>query len=93
MEQSRGEIKAGRSITIMAPADAGDLRITKLARTGTLVKRGDVLIEFDASTVARGIPLREAPAGVDVVLILLLGMVAPLASLRLSPSSTSHATH
>jgi RND family efflux transporter MFP subunit len=51
--QVRGEIKAGRSITIIAPSDAGDLRITKLVRTGTQVKRGDVLIEFDASTVAR----------------------------------------
>ena len=51
--QVRGEIKAGRSITIMAPSDAGDLRITKLVRTGTQVKQGDVLIEFDASTVAR----------------------------------------
>ena len=58
--QVRGEIKAGRSITIMAPADAGDLRITKLARTGTLVKKGDVLIEFDASTVARTVDEKKS---------------------------------
>lgn len=51
--QVRGEIKASRSITILAPPDAGDLRIVKLVPSGTLVKKGDVLIEFDGSTVAR----------------------------------------
>jgi RND family efflux transporter MFP subunit len=58
--QIRGEIKAGRSITIIAPADAGDLRITKLVRTGTLVKKGDVLIEFDASTVTRTVEEKQS---------------------------------
>ncbi len=51
--QIRGELKSARSVTITAPADAGDLRIVKLVKSGTLVKRGDVLIEFDASSVAR----------------------------------------
>jgi RND family efflux transporter MFP subunit len=51
--QIRGEVKAGRSITIIAPSDAGDLRIMKLVRNGTTVKRGDVLIEFDGVTVAK----------------------------------------
>jgi RND family efflux transporter MFP subunit len=51
--QIRGEVKAGRSITIIAPSDAGDLRIMKLVRNGTAVKKGDVLIEFDGATVAR----------------------------------------
>jgi adenylate cyclase len=36
-------------------------------------------------TVRRGLPLQSAPAGLDVVLIVLLGMIAPVASLRLSP--------
>jgi multidrug efflux pump subunit AcrA (membrane-fusion protein) len=49
--QIRGEIKAGRSVTIIAPSDAGELRIVKLVRSGTVVKKGDVLIEFDGSTV------------------------------------------
>jgi hypothetical protein len=31
----RGEIKAGRSVTIIAPADAGELRIVKLAKNGS----------------------------------------------------------
>ena len=51
--QIRGEIKASRSITLTAPAEAGDLRILKLARSGTAVKKGDVIVEFDGSTVAR----------------------------------------
>lgn len=51
--QIRGEIKAGRSVTIMAPSDAGELRIMKLVRNGAMVRKGDVLIEFDGTTVAR----------------------------------------
>jgi RND family efflux transporter MFP subunit len=51
--QIRGEIKAGRSVTIVAPGDAGELRIVKLVKNGSTVKAGDVLIEFDGTTVAR----------------------------------------
>ena len=51
--QIRGEIKAGRSITLTAPSDAGDLRIVKLAVNGSSVKKGDVVVEFDGSTVQR----------------------------------------
>lgn len=58
--QIRGEIKAGRSITIIAPSDAGDLQIVKLVRSGTLVKEGDVLIEFDGSTVARTVEEKKS---------------------------------
>lgn len=58
--QIRGEIKAGRSITIIAPSDAGDLQIVKLVRSGTLVKQGDVLIEFDGSTVARTVDEKKS---------------------------------
>jgi adenylate cyclase len=36
-------------------------------------------------TVRRGLPLTGAPGWLDVALILLLGLAAPLASLRLSP--------
>lgn len=51
----RGEIKAARSIVMLAPADAGQLRIIKLARDGSNVKKGDVVVEFDGSTVERTI--------------------------------------
>jgi HlyD family secretion protein len=42
-----GEMKALKSVTISAPADAGDLQIIKLAAEGTSVKSGDVVVEFD----------------------------------------------
>jgi HlyD family secretion protein len=58
--QIRGEIKAGRSVTIIAPADAGDLRIVKLVKSGTAVKQGDVLIEFDGSTVTRTLAEKQS---------------------------------
>lgn len=43
----RGEVKALKSITISAPAEAGDLQILKVAQEGTPVKQGDVVVEFD----------------------------------------------
>jgi RND family efflux transporter MFP subunit len=46
-----GEIKALHSVTITAPAGAGDLLILKIAATGTKVKKGDTLVEFDTSTL------------------------------------------
>jgi len=45
--QFRGEVKALKSITISAPAEAGDLRIIKILPEGTPVKPGDVVVEFD----------------------------------------------
>jgi len=58
--QIRGEIKAGKSITLTAPPDAGDLRIVKLARNGVAVKKGDVIVEFDGSTVARTLEQKQS---------------------------------
>jgi HlyD family secretion protein len=58
--QVRGEVKAGRSVTILAPADAGELRIVTLARNGSAVKKGDVLIRFDGSTVQRTVKEKES---------------------------------
>lgn len=46
----RGEVKALRSRTVAAPFGAGDLQIVKLAANGAKVKKGDVLVEFDATT-------------------------------------------
>ena len=46
-EQFSGEVKALKSITISAPADAGDLQIVKLSADGEAVKTGDVVVEFD----------------------------------------------
>jgi RND family efflux transporter MFP subunit len=58
--QIRGEIKAGRSVTIIAPSDAGELRIMKLVRNGSMVKKGDTLIEFDGTTVARTVDEKKS---------------------------------
>ncbi len=45
--QFRGEVKAMKSATISAPADAGDLQILTIVADGTQVKQGDLLVEFD----------------------------------------------
>jgi HlyD family secretion protein len=45
----RGEVKALRSLTIAAPAEAGDLLIVKIAADGSQVKKGDALVEFDTT--------------------------------------------
>jgi HlyD family secretion protein len=45
----RGRLKAIRSISVNAPSDAEDLQILKLAHTGSHVKKGDVVVQFDAT--------------------------------------------
>src|SRR6202163_2095391 len=45
--QFRGEVKALKTVTISAPAEAGDLQIGKVSPEGTVVKPGDVVVEFD----------------------------------------------
>jgi HlyD family secretion protein len=47
----RGQVKALHSQMLMAPPSAGDLQILKIAENGAKVKKGDVLVEFDASTL------------------------------------------
>jgi RND family efflux transporter MFP subunit len=45
--QFRGECTALKSLSITAPAEAGDLQILKMAADGTRVKQGDMIVEFD----------------------------------------------
>jgi HlyD family secretion protein len=45
--QFRGEMKALKSVTISAPAEAGELQIVKIVADGTQVKQGDMIVEFD----------------------------------------------
>jgi HlyD family secretion protein len=47
--QFRGELKAMKSVTISAPPNDGSLQIVKIAADGSQVKKGDVVVEFDAS--------------------------------------------
>jgi HlyD family secretion protein len=49
----RGDIKPLRSVVLAAPMQAGELQIVKLAKGGTTVKAGDVVVEFDGSMLRR----------------------------------------
>jgi len=47
----RGSVKAAHSLTVSAPPAAGDLQILKIVPTGTKLKKGDVIVEFDTTTL------------------------------------------
>jgi HlyD family secretion protein len=49
--QVRGEIRPAKSIVLAAPMQAGELQIVKLAKNGGAVKVGDVLVEFDGTSL------------------------------------------
>ncbi len=68
--QFRGEVKALKSVTISAPAEAGDLQIIKVSAEGTAVKPGDVVVEFDKTKTEQDLAqyrssLKSAEAGID----------------------------
>jgi multidrug efflux pump subunit AcrA (membrane-fusion protein) len=44
---ARGDLRAGRTMTLVAPPVGGMLRIVQMVPTGQSVKAGDVVIEFD----------------------------------------------
>lgn len=56
----RGEVRPLRSTLVMAPANAGELLILKIAKNGTAVKAGDVVAEFDAVTMRRTIQEKQS---------------------------------
>jgi RND family efflux transporter MFP subunit len=47
----KGEVKALRSVIIAAPYAAGELQIVNLVANSAKVKKGDMVVEFDATTV------------------------------------------
>jgi HlyD family secretion protein len=49
--EARGRIQSMQSLILTAPGGVGDLRILKIVANGARVKKGDVLVEFDASTI------------------------------------------
>jgi RND family efflux transporter MFP subunit len=68
--QFRGEVKALKSVTISAPADAGDLQIIKLAADGAAVKPGDSVVEFDKTKTEQDLAqyrsaLKSAQAAIE----------------------------
>ena len=70
MLEIRGEIRPVKSLVLSSPLQSGELQIIKLAKSGTIVKPGDVLVQFDGSTLQRTIQekqseLRQADAEID----------------------------
>ncbi|HSL21186.1 MAG TPA: efflux RND transporter periplasmic adaptor subunit [Vicinamibacterales bacterium] len=66
----RGDLRAGRSVVLSAPMQAGELQIVRLAKNGTAVKSGDVVVEFDSTTLRRTVQekqseLRQAEAEIE----------------------------
>ena len=59
----RGEVKAKRSLSIYAPhtrGGVGDPQIMKIAKTGTIVKKGDVVVEFDTAKLRETLQQRRS---------------------------------
>jgi multidrug efflux pump subunit AcrA (membrane-fusion protein) len=68
----RGEIRPLKSVVLSSPMQSGELQILKLAKSGTMVKPGDVLVQFDPSTLQRTIDekrseLKQADAEIDQI--------------------------
>src|ERR1017187_4214844 len=66
----RGQIRPLHSVDLLAPPDAGAIQILKLVKDGDTVKKGDVVIVFDPSTIQmtlnqRSSDLKQAEAQVD----------------------------
>ena len=51
--QVRGELKALRSVTLTAPSGTGDIQIVRLVKNGTQVRKGDVVVQLDTTTLQR----------------------------------------
>ena len=56
----RGEVRPHKSILVIAPMGAGELQILKLASNGEPVSAGDIVVQFDGSTLQRTIQERES---------------------------------
>jgi HlyD family secretion protein len=56
----RGEIRPLKSIVLSSPMQSGELQILKLAKNGSMVKPGDIVVEFDPSTLQRTIQEKQS---------------------------------
>jgi RND family efflux transporter MFP subunit len=66
----RGDIRPFKSIVLTSPMQSGELQIVKLAKNGSPVQAGDVVVEFDATTLNRTIQekmseLRQSDAEIE----------------------------
>jgi len=69
----RGEIRPLKSIVMTSPLNSGELQIVMLAKNGTPVKAGDVVVQFDGSLLQRTIlekqsEFKQAEAEIEQVL-------------------------
>ena len=58
----KGEVKALRSVVIAAPYSAGDLQIVNLVANSAKVKKGDLIVEFDATTTKQKLAQDQSSA-------------------------------
>jgi HlyD family secretion protein len=56
----RGEIRPLKSVVLASPMNAGELQIVKIVKSGTVVKAGDVVVEFDGSTLQRTVQEKQS---------------------------------
>jgi multidrug efflux pump subunit AcrA (membrane-fusion protein) len=56
----RGEIRPLKSVVLSSPMQSGELQILKLAKSGTMVKPGDVVVRFDPSALERTIQEKQS---------------------------------
>ena len=59
--QIRGDIRPAKSIVLAAPLQAGgEMQIVKLVANGAVVKKGDVVVEFDATSLQQRLQERQS---------------------------------
>ncbi len=58
--QVRAEVKALKSISLVAPSGAGDVQIVDLAANGAQVKKDDMVARFDPSSMQRNLDQRRS---------------------------------
>lgn len=59
--QIRGDIRPAKSIVLAAPLQAGgEMQILKLVKNGSAVKQGEVVVEFDATTLRQRLQDRKS---------------------------------
>lgn len=72
-------------VVVIGPSAPSLQDVHPTSTTGDDLMAGAEIQASALDTVLRGLPLKEAPPWLDVALIVLLGMVAPVANRRLSP--------
>lgn len=56
----RGEIRPLKSLLLTSPMQSGELQIVSLVKNGATVEPGDVLVQFDGSTLQRTIQEKQS---------------------------------